>query len=476
MLFNSIVFIVFFFVTWILFWSFRNKFHLRQWILLGSGFVFYGWWDWRFLGLLVFSASVDFIAANYISKSKIANRKKTLLWLSISVNLLILFVFKYYDFFISSFQESMALVGIQSNVTLLKIVLPVGISFYTFQAMSYVIDIYKKQVEPCRSYRDYITYICFFPQLVAGPIERANFLLPQFYTPKKMDVAKFENGLALMLFGLFKKVVIADNISLFVDHIYNAGDYSNAYVLWSAVILFSIQIYTDFSGYCDIAKGVAILFDFDLTYNFNLPYFSTSFKEFWSRWHITLSTWFRDYVYIPLGGNKKSKFRNALNIFATFILSGLWHGANYTFLLWGFLNALGRYLETLFRKPNWLSKVKFLSIPIMFILVSLLWVLFRSTSIHQAYMIITNLWFQSDFNTLLDKSFSIYKSYRFILALIAMVFGLFAFEFVLFKSNKKSIIDLDSMLFKRVSIVVLVFIIFMLGRFDNANSFIYFQF
>jgi len=341
MLFNSINFAIFLPIVFILYWFVTNK-NLRHQniLLLLSSYFFYSCWDWRFLFLLVFSTLLDYFTGIKMSESKNPALKKFWFWLSISVNLAFLGIFKYYNFFAESFAAALVNVGVHVNPWTLKVILPVGISFYTFHGLSYVIDIYKDRIKPERNFVDYSVFVSFFPLLVAGPIERATHLLPQIKEKRTFDYDKAIDGLRQILWGLFKKVVIADQCAIYANSIFNdSGQYSGSTLVLGAV-LFAFQIYGDFSGYSDIALGTARLFGIELLRNFAFPYFSRDIAEFWRRWHISLSTWFRDYLYVPLGGSKGGMWMKIRNTFIIFLVSGFWHGANWTFIVWGLLNAI----------------------------------------------------------------------------------------------------------------------------------------
>jgi alginate O-acetyltransferase complex protein AlgI len=342
MLFNSFIFAIFLPIVFVGYWALQRA-PLRWqnlWLLIAS-YIFYGWWDWRFLCLLAFNSTVDFLIAQQLEKTEQPLQRKLLLALSIAMNLGILGFFKYYNFFIESFVAASAQLGFQANLSTLNIILPAGISFYTFQTMSYTIDVYRRHMQPTRDWIAFFSYLSFFPQLVAGPIERATHLLPQFLNPRTFDSARARDGLRLMLWGLFKKVVIADNLAAAVDDIFTRYEQHSGATLALGTLFFAIQIYCDFSGYSEIAVGSARLFGFDIMRNFAYPYFSRDMGEFWRRWHISLSTWFRDYLYFPLGGSRGvSAVRHLLNLMITFAVSGFWHGANWTYVIWGCLNGL----------------------------------------------------------------------------------------------------------------------------------------
>jgi D-alanyl-lipoteichoic acid acyltransferase DltB (MBOAT superfamily) len=397
MLFNSIDFAVYLPVVFVLYWFVANRnLRLQNALIVAASFVFYGWWDWRFLGLLVFSAGIDFFTGLQLARDhKRPQTRKYLLGLSLLANLGILGFFKYYNFFITNFIEVFTLLGHRPEISTLKIILPVGVSFYTFQALSYTIDVYRGKLEPTRDIVAYFAYISFFPQLVAGPIERATRLLPQFYVKRSFDYSKATDGLRQMLWGLFKKMVVADNCAIYANIIFNDAAGFSGSTLVLGVVFFAFQIYGDFSGYSDIAIGTARLFGFDLMRNFAFPYFSRDIAEFWRRWHISLSTWFRDYVYIPLGGSRVGTLRKVVNIFAVFVVSGFWHGANWTFLVWGALNALYFLPLLLLKKnrqhvdtvasgrglPTWREMAEMAT---TFGLTAFAWIFFRATSMEQA--------------------------------------------------------------------------------------------
>jgi alginate O-acetyltransferase complex protein AlgI len=396
MLFNSIDFAVFLPIVFLLYWFVFNKnLKLQNILLLAASYLFYGWWDWRFLSLIIFSTLVDYFVGLQFAKEEKQKNRKTLLWLSILINLGFLGFFKYYNFFIENFTQAFSFFGHEISGNSLEIILPVGISFYTFQTLSYSIDVYRKKLEPTKDLLAFAAFVSFFPQLVAGPIERATNLLPQFYKTKKFHYSQGVNGLRQILWGLFKKVVIADYCAHFVNIIFeNPQDYSGSTLVLGAVF-FAFQIYGDFSGYSDIAIGTARLFGFNLKQNFAFPYFSRDIAEFWRRWHISLSTWFRDYLYIPLGGSRGSLNNKIRNVFIIFLVSGFWHGANWTFIVWGGLNAL-YFIPLLLTKNNRnhiniVAENKFLPslkdglrMLLTFILTTFAWVFFRAESMTEA--------------------------------------------------------------------------------------------
>ena len=409
MLFNSLSFALFLPIVFVLYW-FAAKGNLR-WqniLLLGSSYFFYGCWDWRFMLLLIFSTMLDFFTGIKIHQSDSQGRRLFWLWLSIGINLSFLGVFKYYNFFAASFSEGLALLGFQVNVSTLKILLPVGISFYTFHGLSYVIDIYKDQIKPERNFIDYSLFVSFFPLLVAGPIERATHLLPQIKKQRVFDYANAADGLRQILWGLFKKMVIADNLAQYANTIFNQSDGYSGSTLLLGALFFTIQIYCDFSGYSDIALGTARLFGMDLLRNFAFPYFSRDIAEFWRRWHISLSSWFKDYLYIPLGGSKGGMWMKVRNTFIIFLVSGFWHGANWTFIVWGFLNALyimpSIILNTNRNNLDIIAKGKYFptirelfAMLVTFSLTTFAWIFFRADNLGRAFSYISTLFSRSLF-------------------------------------------------------------------------------
>lgn len=387
MLFNSLQFAVFLPVVFALYWLLRRSLQWQNLFVLAASWFFYGCWDWRFLFLIAFTSLASYVSGLLIGC--LPRRKaRWVMWGNVLINLLVLGLFKYYDFFVQAFAD--LFFGGCADGLLLRLVLPVGISFYTFQALSYSIDVYRGTVKPTRDVVAFFSYVSFFPQLVAGPIERASSLLPQFQHERRFDYALAVDGLRQMLWGFFKKIVVADTCALYVDRVY--GDmygYSGA-TLAIAAVLFSVQIYGDFSGYSDIAIGTAKLFGIRLRRNFDMPYFSRDIAEFWRRWHVSLTTWFRDYVYIPLGGSRVGRGRLVFNTFVIFLLSGFWHGANWTFLAWGAYHALlflplillgrnRRHCDTM--SLSWKSAMQMV---FTFLLVTIGLVIFRSDSIGQA--------------------------------------------------------------------------------------------
>ncbi len=395
MLFNSLPFAVFLPIVFAVYWALHNSLRSQNIMLLTASYIFYGWWDARFLSLIVASTVVDYLLGQYLAAATNALKRKLLLTASMIFNLGLLGVFKYYNFFMENFMEIANSVGLHTNPVLLKIALPVGISFYTFQTMSYTIDIYRKQLEPTKDFIAFAAFVGYFPQLVAGPIERASNLLPQMSKRRYFDYQKAVDGMRQALWGFFKKVVIADAVAPLVDQAFGDPSGFSAIALITGALLFSIQIYCDFSGYSDIAIGISKIFGIDLMQNFRTPYFSRDIAEFWRRWHISLSTWFRDYLYIPLGGSRGSTALKVRNTFAIFIVSGFWHGANWTFIIWGLINAL-LFLPLLLAKRNRSNlndpEISDLHrILLTFSITTIAWIFFRADSLSHATDYLQNI-------------------------------------------------------------------------------------
>ena len=416
MLFNTISFAIFLPIVLVLYWFVNAKnLKLQNLLLLLSSYFFYACWDYRFLFLLIFSTAVGCYIGIKINQTLVIQKKKIWLWVGIIINVGFLAVFKYYNFFITSFADGLSYFGIQSSsLWTLKIILPVGISFYTFHTLSYIIDVYKERISPERNFVNYSIFVGYFPLLVAGPIERATHLLPQIKIRRNFNASNFVDGLRQILWGLFKKVVIADSCATYADVIFNnSQDYSGS-TLVLGTVLFAFQIYGDFSGYSDIALGTSRLFGIDLLKNFAFPFFSRDVAEFWRRWHISLSSWFKDYIYIPLGGSKGSKFKQIRNVFIIFLLSGFWHGANWTFIFWGLINALYFLPLFLFKinrvnleivahdriLPN--SKEVF-QILLTFFLTALARIFFRSDNLQHAFSYLSGI-FSKFFSVLFKNS------------------------------------------------------------------------
>lgn len=482
MLFNSIDFAIFLPIVFLLYWFVANKnLKVQNFLLLIASYVFYAWWDWRFLSLIVFSSAVDYLVGIGLSKTEKHEKRKALLLLSIFVNLGFLGFFKYFNFFSESFAEAFTLLGHPFEASRLNIILPVGISFYTFQTMSYSIDVYRRKMEPTKDAIAFFSFVSFFPQLVAGPIERATNLLPQFFKKRNFEYSLAMDGLRQILWGLFKKMVIADNCAQFVNLAFsNPQDYT-ASSLAIGVVFFAFQIYGDFSGYSDIAIGTARLFGFNLMKNFSYPYFSRDIAEFWRRWHISLSTWFRDYVYIPLGGSRGSDWLKVRNIFIIFIVSGFWHGANWTFIFWGALNAL-YFLPLLLLKRNRqhievVAKDRFLprmtdffKILLTFIITCFAWIFFRANSLSSAFEYISLLFSETIFYS--PNFLALNKVY----VLSVLIIGFLTLEWKGREANYaiESFGESWPKSLKYIFYYCLAMIIFFFG--GKEQAFIYFQF
>lgn len=410
MLFNSFGFVIFLIVVFALYWFvFNRKLQQQNLLLMAASYFFYACWDWRFLFLLIFSTLLDYFTGLKMYQAKNQKLKTFWLWLSIIINLGFLGVFKYYNFFVSSLAAACADIGIHLSPFTLNVILPVGISFYTFHGLSYVIDVYKGRIKAEQNFIDYSLFVSFFPLLVAGPIERATHLLPQVKAVRKFDYPEAINGLRQILWGLFKKAVIADQCADYANLIFaNSAHYPGSTLVLGA-IFFAFQIYCDFSGYSDMALGIAKLFGFELLRNFAFPYFSRDMAEFWRRWHISLSSWFRDYLYIPLGGSKTGTWLKVRNTLIIFLVSGFWHGANWTFIIWGLLNALfilpsillktnRNHLEIVAKGKVLPTPREFVQMVLTFVQVIFAWIFFRADSVTQAFKYIGGIFSKSLFS------------------------------------------------------------------------------
>jgi len=472
MLFNSIDFLIFLPIVFILYWFIFNKsLKLQNLLILVSSYVFYGWWDYRFLSLIFLSTIVDFFIGIRISKNTNERKRKFLLGCSVLFNIGILGFFKYYNFFIESWIEFLSSFGYETgSIWTLNIILPVGISFYTFQTMSYTIDIYRKNLNPTKDFISFASFVSFFPQLVAGPIERATNLIPQILKKRTFNYEQGTQGLKLILWGMFKKVVVADSLAPLVDSTFGNYNDLNGGTLWLGSVYFAIQIYCDFSGYSDIAIGTSKLFGFELKSNFKFPYFSRNIGEFWRRWHISLSTWFRDYLYIPLGGSKNGKWKSFKNIFIIFIVSGFWHGANWTFIVWGLIHALlylpsfifksnRKYLNSIVAENTLLPSLKELfQISVTFFFVTIAWVFFRSNSIEDAIYFIYKMFTDIGIPTISKAS-------------IFYIIILFLFEWNI-RFNEREINFLN---YRPIMLLIALITLFYFVN-SNSTTFIYFQF
>ena len=434
MLFNSLDFAFFLPIVFLLYWFVFNKnLKLQNLLLVCASYLFYGWWDWRFLSLILFSTIVDYFVGLGLSKQDNQKKRKLLLGTSVLVNLGFLGIFKYYNFFLDNFVEAFSFFGASINANSLNVIIPVGISFYTFQTLSYTIDVYKKKIEHKKDFIAFMAFVSFFPQLVAGPIERATNLLPQFYKKREFNYSKAVDGMRQILWGLFKKIVIADNCAEFANLIFNNSAELGGSTLVLGALFFTFQIYCDFSGYSDIAIGTARLFNFNLMQNFAFPYFSRDIAEFWRRWHISLSTWFRDYLYIPLGGSRGSNLLKMRNIFVIFLVSGFWHGANWTYIFWGGLHAL-YFLPLMLLNKNrenigivaenkFLPSVKeTLAMALTFSLTVFAWIFFRAESLMHAFSYIGEIFSSSLFSLPKGSDFIGTTLHPFIILILISIF------------------------------------------------------
>ncbi|NNC50487.1 MAG: MBOAT family protein [Flaviramulus sp.] len=483
MLFNSLEFFIFLPVVFILYWFASKKYlNTQNILLLIASYVFYGMWDWRFLSLIMLSTVVDYYVGIKIDSNTDKSLRKRWLWVSVIFNVGLLGFFKYYNFFVDSWVDMFSLFGYNMKSTwTLRVILPVGISFYTFQTMSYSFDVYYKKLKPTRDFLSFAAFVSFFPQLVAGPIERASNLLHQITNKRNFNYNQSVSGLKLILWGLFKKIVIADSLGPIVDDVFS--NYSNypSSTLILGVTLFSFQVYGDFSGYSDIAIGTAKLFGIELMSNFKFPNFSRNVAEYWQRWHVSLSTWFRHYVYIPLGGSRVSKLKSVRNICIIFLISGFWHGANWTFIFWGGFHALafipvflmGRnsiYKNSVVGENALFPSLKEVGqVMLTFGIVTFSRIFFRSESITDAFSFITYIF--TDFTY---KSYSHPLGYRMIDYYILL--GLFVFYEYLIRKDERSPFKFKSPVVRFVLYTLVIF--GMLLFYDDAidRSFIYFQF
>jgi len=502
MLFNSIQFALFLPIVFLLYWFVFDRFinktkyqlRLQNAFVVVASYVFYGWWDWRFLLLIAFTSFCSWGSGMLMQKVEnqqidlmstesgksleinlLQRKKKLITTANIVLNLLILAIFKYYDFFVTEFAQ---LFHISTDGLLLKVILPVGISFYTFQALSYSIDVYRGKIEPTKDIVAFFAFISFFPQLVAGPIERATNLLPQFLKKREFNYDTAVDGMRQILWGLFKKIVVADNCAVYVDNVFSSYQTQSGSTLLLAAIFFTFQIYGDFSGYSDIAIGTAKLFGIKLMRNFNVPYFSRDIAEFWRRWHISLTTWFRDYVYIPLGGSRVSKAKVIRNTFVIFLLSGFWHGANWTFIAWGAYHAI-LFLPLILMDKNrkyinqvaegrFLPTIKeFVQMLLTFFLVVIGWIIFRAESIGQAWEYVCGI-FNRNLFTLPILYVGTKKRLLFVFIMLTMEW---------FARKKEHGLEISNIRYGWLRFVFYyVLIVLILNNFGQEQTFIYFQF
>ena len=473
MLFNSIEFLIFLPTVFVLYWFIFNKnLKTQNFLILLSSYLFYGWWDFRFLSLILVSTIFNYVIGLTIPNLDSKKKQRLFFWCSILLNLSVLGFFKYYNFFVDSWLELFSSIGYEiKSIWTLSIILPVGISFYTFQTMSYTIDIYIKKLKPTKDFISFASFVAFFPQLVAGPIERASNLLPQILKKREFKYENGIQGLRLIIWGMFKKVVIADSLAPLVDNIFSNYQYLDGGTLWLGAIYFAFQIYCDFSGYSDIAIGTSKLFGFDIMSNFKFPYFSRNIGEFWRRWHISLSTWFRDYLYIPLGGSKSGKWKSIRNIFVIFLVSGFWHGANWTFIFWGLYHSIlflpsfifntnRKYTSSIIAENTVLPTPKeFLQVGITFLLVTVGWVFFRSETIVDSFNYLNQMFFEFNLPSKMRMG-------------ILFVSCFILIDFLVRKKERLNFkIPNTIELFGSV-----VFILILIWSYNQSSTFIYFQF
>ena len=475
MVFNSLQFFVFFLVTYSLYLCCGHRKQNR--LLLIASYIFYGSWDWRFLFLIVISTIVDYICGTRISNCNKPRVRKIFLLISIATNLGILGFFKYFDFFTQGFTDLLSVFGLSASPITLDVILPVGISFYTFQTMSYTIDVYRNNMPKCKGFWDFALFVSFFPQLVAGPIERASRLIPQIERVRIVSARHFANGFYLISWGLVKKVVIADNLAATVDQVFSQTSGFDGSQVLIAALFFAIQIYCDFSGYTDIARGTAKLMGFDLMVNFNLPYFARNPSDFWRRWHISLSTWLKDYLYISLGGNRHGNLKTYRNLMLTMLLGGLWHGAAWNFVIWGIYHGSLLSIHRFFNRLDiFKSKAdqdsivfktfgKYSSIALMFAFTLYGWLLFRADSFDQIWNMTSAIW---------TFSFDQYFLYN-MAKLFYYAWPLFALQILQYFSGDFRIFLRLKAPLQTITYCVMVFLFIVLGNFDGT-SFIYFQF
>ncbi len=477
MLFNSLAFLVFLPIVFSLYWFvFRKQLRYQNILILIASYVFYGWWDWRFLILILGSTLLDFYLGIKINQSENHNRRKRFLILSLVFNIGVLGIFKYFNFFKDNFEILLNSLGFKPDFITLEILLPVGISFYTFQTLSYSIDVYRGKLKATNNFIAFASFVSFFPQLVAGPIERASNLLPQFYKKRSFNYKLAMDGIKQIVWGFFMKIVIADNCATYANQVFNDYESYNSLSLFIGALMFTFQIYGDFAGYSNIAIGVSRLFGFNLKQNFAFPYFSRDIAEFWRRWHISLSTWFRDYLYIPLGGSRVDDAKKVRNTFIIFLVSGFWHGANWTFIVWGLLNAI-YFLPLLLLKKNRVNIGiigdrrfprfnEIFGMLITFLLTVLAWVFFRSENLTDAFQFIENIF--------------VFSGGRLLEIPVILILLLFFFILVEWFGRRSKFAIQNSFkrqpVLSRIFIYVVIISIFIFGSYGSNYEFIYFQF
>ena len=469
MLFNSLEYLIFLPVVFIVYWLLKNSYKKQNILLLISSYIFYGWWDYRFLSLIIFSSFLDYFVGQKIEDAIGDKNKKHWLLVSLFSNLGLLGVFKYYNFFADSFASTMSNIGWEVNDLTLNIILPVGISFYTFQTLSYSIDIYRNQIKASRDIVGFFTFVSLFPQLVAGPIERASNLIPQIERKRNLNITLIKTGIFQIFIGLFRKVAIADNLGIYVDSVYSNYEIHNSSTLLVATVFYAFQIYFDFSGYSDIAIGSAKLFGFNFNRNFNFPYFSRTLTEFWRRWHMSLSFWLRDYLYISLGGNRKGIIITYRNLLLTMLIGGLWHGSSWNFVIWGGIHGLFLSLEKYTFSALNIKTFNAFGYIYTFVVVLVAWIFFRAPDFHSASAIITEI-FSFDYGPLFIGNIN-----AFVNAVLLLLIG-FLIDLKIFRSDV-SLEEYGTRFSSvKLSIIVSIIILMLCLFYSTAENFIYFQF
>ncbi len=484
MLFNSLQFAVFLPIVFSVYWVLPHRF---RWILLLiSSYYFYMSWNVKYVGLILFTTAISYVCSRMLETAKNMRTKKIYLVITVFTSLGVLFFFKYFNFFSNSICNLLNCLAIPIHPVTLNVLLPVGISFYTFQTLSYVIDVYRGTVKPIHHFGKYAVFISFFPQLVAGPIERTNNLMPQIINESRFDYNKATYGLKLMAWGFFKKIALADTLAIYVDRVYDNIRGYRGFALVAVSVMFAVQIYCDFSGYSDIAIGTAKLFGIDLMKNFKSPYLAKSIKEFWGRWHISLSTWFRDYVYIPLGGNRRGKKRQIWNLIITFLVSGLWHGADWTYVVWGGIHGIGQVLENLFKNfHNRQLKIKKKNVLRdwcmtggVFLFCTFSWIFFRAVTLQDAIYVLTSMFYgiTNPITYIMDGLYALEITRLEILNIIMMVAVLAVYDYFDDRADMIKTIGAFRLGIRWTIYVFCILFIVTFTPIQSGGEFIYFQF
>ncbi|MEI3336104.1 MAG: MBOAT family O-acyltransferase [Clostridium sp.] len=481
MSFDSSIFILFMVIVFIIYWSINSKY---RWILLLlASYYFYMSWDIKGISLIIFTTILSYSSARLMERTNKKKKRKLILFLTLVIILGILFFFKYFNFFSNTTRKIFMLFSIKLHPMTLKLFLPIGISFYTFQTIAYLVDVYRENIKSEKHLGKYAVFISFFPQIVSGPIGRANSLLPQINSEHIFNYEKVTYGLKQIAWGVFKKFAIANTLSIYVDKIFNDVHNYKGFSLIIVSLFFTLQIYCDFSGYSDIAIGLAKLLDIDLITNFKSPYFSSSIKEFWSRWHISLSTWLRDYIYIPLGGNRCSKLKNKMNLIITFLVSGLWHGANWTFIFWGGIHGIAQVIENLFNKGkkhiNESKNIKwFIKVILVILFCNLAWIFFRANSISDAKYIFANMLkgIENPTAYIINGKLDLQLNKIQFLILFISILLLGIFDFISLKKDVISLVSNMSLIIRWTIYLLLIIITIVLIPVSVNSGFIYAQF